>query len=347
MAFLDNSGDIILDAVLTDKGRRAMANGNFKISKFALGDDEINYSQYQLNHPSGSAYSDLEILQTPVLEGVTAESSAINYGLLSLTKLNILYLPSLKVNQTMSSTQAVAMSGNIFHLAVNGETANRLKGVVSSGIYGLGSNTEQMLEANSVSSRKIYFESGIDTTDEPADAASRAGLITSVGMLDSQFSVSMDMRFFSGMYELQAGQVFSAGTDSTSPAVIADQLEAVGSNPTVHPGLENFAQVLIRGLNNLLYSPADPTVRTDPSVLAGPRGTAAAINFKIKESMRKVASTGTPDAYIKHGKTSQVLFANSGGTDKYDYIDTTVYVRGKSSTAMMQLPIRILRYSGA
>ena len=43
MAFLDNSGDIILDAVLTDTGRLRLAqgDGSFKISKFALGDDEI------------------------------------------------------------------------------------------------------------------------------------------------------------------------------------------------------------------------------------------------------------------------------------------------------------------
>ena len=33
MAFLDNSGDIILDAVLTDLGRKRLAQGNFKISK--------------------------------------------------------------------------------------------------------------------------------------------------------------------------------------------------------------------------------------------------------------------------------------------------------------------------
>ena len=32
MAFLDNSGDIILDAVLTDVGRKRMAKGNFRIS---------------------------------------------------------------------------------------------------------------------------------------------------------------------------------------------------------------------------------------------------------------------------------------------------------------------------
>ena len=46
MAFLDNSGDIILDAVLTDSGRRRMAQGNFSITQFALGDDEIDYSLY-------------------------------------------------------------------------------------------------------------------------------------------------------------------------------------------------------------------------------------------------------------------------------------------------------------
>ena len=48
MAFLDNSGDIILDAVLTDTGRMRLAkgDGSFKIAKFALGDDEINYELF-------------------------------------------------------------------------------------------------------------------------------------------------------------------------------------------------------------------------------------------------------------------------------------------------------------
>jgi len=72
MAFLDNSGDIILDAVLTDTGRFRLAkgDGSFKIVKFALGDEEINYGSYNKNHPSGSAYYDLEVLQTPILEAL-------------------------------------------------------------------------------------------------------------------------------------------------------------------------------------------------------------------------------------------------------------------------------------
>ena len=54
MGFLDNSGDIILDAVLTDLGRKRMAEGEFRIVKFSFGDDEIDYSLYNANHPSGS-----------------------------------------------------------------------------------------------------------------------------------------------------------------------------------------------------------------------------------------------------------------------------------------------------
>ena len=58
MAFLDNSGDIILDAVLTDTGRMRLAKGDgtFKIVKFSLADDEIDYSLFNKSHPSGSAY---------------------------------------------------------------------------------------------------------------------------------------------------------------------------------------------------------------------------------------------------------------------------------------------------
>ena len=86
MSFLDNSGDIILDAVLTDTGRMrlAKADGSFQITKFALGDDEMNYQRYQLNHPSGSAYADLELLQTPIMEAFTNNASSMNSLLITI-----------------------------------------------------------------------------------------------------------------------------------------------------------------------------------------------------------------------------------------------------------------------
>ena len=50
MGFQDNSGDIILDVVLTDEGRKRLAkgDGSFEIVKFGCGDDEINYALYDL-----------------------------------------------------------------------------------------------------------------------------------------------------------------------------------------------------------------------------------------------------------------------------------------------------------
>ena len=77
-SFLKNDCDIILDAVLTDHGRKLLArgDGSFKITKFALADDEINYELYDKIHTSGSSYYDLSILQTPVLEAFANNASS-------------------------------------------------------------------------------------------------------------------------------------------------------------------------------------------------------------------------------------------------------------------------------
>ena len=96
MAFLDNSGDIILDAVLTDTGRFRLAkgNGSFKIAKFALGDDEIDYSLYDKENPNGSAYYDLSILQTPILEAFTNNASSLKSKLLTISRTNLVFFLS-------------------------------------------------------------------------------------------------------------------------------------------------------------------------------------------------------------------------------------------------------------
>ena len=56
MGFLDNSGDIILDAVLTDHGRKVLSSGDgsFQITKFALSDEEVDYTLFDVTHPNGT-----------------------------------------------------------------------------------------------------------------------------------------------------------------------------------------------------------------------------------------------------------------------------------------------------
>ena len=123
MGFLDNSGDIILDAVLTDLGRHRLAkgDGSFKIAKYAFADDEINYSQYRNSnhslgaHPSGSAYYDLDIMQSPVLEAFTNNTSMMKSKLLSIARTNLLYLPILKINEKFNPDKLLLIDNSNLH----------------------------------------------------------------------------------------------------------------------------------------------------------------------------------------------------------------------------------------
>ena len=128
MGFLDNSGDIILDAVLTDTGRKRLArgDGSFKVSKFALGDEEINYGLYNKAHASGSAFYDLEILQTPVLEAFTNNTSTMKSKLITISRTNILYLPVVKLNESLAGATRNTTHGSYFLIAVDELSRNQL-----------------------------------------------------------------------------------------------------------------------------------------------------------------------------------------------------------------------------
>ena len=114
MAFLDNSGDILLDVVLTSEGRKRLAGGTFKPTKFALGDQEINYGLYDGTNTSGSAYYDLTILQTPVEIAHTDASISLQSKLFTLTSVDgdpqILYLPQLKLDDGITDRSSALAS---------------------------------------------------------------------------------------------------------------------------------------------------------------------------------------------------------------------------------------------
>ena len=99
MGFLDNTS-ITVDAILTKKGRELLARGQneFRISKFALADDEIDYNLYDTTHPNGSNFYAAVIENMPLLEAFVDENQLMRYKLTTLpketNKLPILELPS-------------------------------------------------------------------------------------------------------------------------------------------------------------------------------------------------------------------------------------------------------------
>ena len=85
MGYLDNSV-VTVDAILTTKGRQLLAQGNFNITQFALADDEIDYTLYNPNHPSGSAYYGEAIENMPLLEAFPQETQMMKYKLVTLPR---------------------------------------------------------------------------------------------------------------------------------------------------------------------------------------------------------------------------------------------------------------------
>ena len=86
MGYLDNTS-ITVDAILTKKGRQKLASGqSLNISKFALGDDEIDYTLYEPAHPKGSAYYDSAIKAIPIMEASPDETHVLRYKLVTLPK---------------------------------------------------------------------------------------------------------------------------------------------------------------------------------------------------------------------------------------------------------------------
>ena len=99
MGFLDNTS-ITVDAILTKKGRELLARGQdeFRITKFALADDEVDYNLWDTSHPNGSNYYGAVIENMPLLEAFVDENQLMRYKLTTLpketAKLPILELPS-------------------------------------------------------------------------------------------------------------------------------------------------------------------------------------------------------------------------------------------------------------
>lgn len=87
MGYLNNVV-VTVDAILTKKGRELLArnDGSFKITQFALADDEVDYTLYNPNHPSGSAFYGEAIENMPLLEAFPDETQVMKYKLVTLPR---------------------------------------------------------------------------------------------------------------------------------------------------------------------------------------------------------------------------------------------------------------------
>lgn len=101
MGNLDNSTvNVYVDAVLTDLGRKYLArnDGSFEITKFALGDDEVDYTLIK-KHGLIAGKAKIEN-NTSVFEALTNETIGQKYKLVSMTNPELKKIPTLGLDVT-------------------------------------------------------------------------------------------------------------------------------------------------------------------------------------------------------------------------------------------------------
>ena len=159
MGYLNNN-TVTVDAILTKKGRELLArnDGSFRITQFSLADDEIDYTLYNPNHPSGSAFYGEAIENMPILEAFPDETQTMKYKLLTLPR-GTAKLPVLEVGYTtITMKQGSSLSitpqtlnylGTDSTFEASGYTATIGDSRVLSNFEGVGVNTANATQLNS------------------------------------------------------------------------------------------------------------------------------------------------------------------------------------------------------
>ena len=314
MAFQNNSGDIILDVVLTDEGRRRLALGgtNFEIVKFALGDDEINYELFDTS--ATTALQDLSILQTPILEAFTNNTSMMKSKLLNLPFNNLLYLPILKLN---TISQPLTAQGN-FVVCVDSTTwsdnsdGSNTKGIgfgtgntpLDGFIYGQDTNGDGAF---------IIVDSGLDT-DNLSDIDDT--------LIETKFIIEMDNRLGS--------IVSSDGITTPGAAKVDDDHIAMYVLDLMDPSTTGATATG----NKFVQNVRQPSFTDNSTPLNGPIG--ARLSFKIRSSLDLRVSNFLFDR-IGSVKTD---FA---GHNNVKIIDSIVRVSGVTTGYSVDIPVRFAK----
>jgi len=359
MAFKDTSGTIVIDAALTDVGRRKVARGDLKVTKFALGDDEIDYSTFDADQRDDSGYYP-ELTGSKIFEAYGSRFKNIQYGLLSKDQgarlwenhAWIMYMPILKINDKIDIVPEIR--NEVYYLSVNEETTAKINEIFS--------NTFRFLSDNNVDKTKMVIESGLDQIptddggEDPPDIPpskydqyfsispqAREYFIEKKYLLDQDFYVFVDNRFIISALGINIESIFKNYKNGESQINFETLTESVPIS--LENEFDNYATYLMKGVKNLMFDFYDEL--SSPSAkyssLGGPKGTVIAMNFVINGYLKNNSTASRDFRYTQYGSIDQYLFDS---TNKFDYIDTTAYVMGATTQSRVQVPLRLIRYAG-
>jgi hypothetical protein len=315
MSFQDNSGDIIFDIVLTDEGRRRLArgDGSFSIVQFALGDDEINYELYDAN--ASAAQQDLEILQTPVLEAFTNNIASCRSKLVINPRNDLLYLPVIKLNDTVEDLTKLHQTLNQFVVAVDSATEDSNKSTVATTHVAFNSSgllVQGFLLGFSTDGKGgfIRVDAGIDNSAVPIGSAIP-------DRNESQYMIEIDNRL---------GRIISI--DGLTRASAGGRIDD-----------DNVATYIFSQNRDTKFVKNNTSTALVGQVIDGARSTY--LEFKIESSLDLRQSNFL---FQKFGGLATM--ANAAGAtpaNNVRFIDSIVKVTGMNSGYSVNIPVRFVK----
>lgn len=321
MAFLDNSGDIILDAVLTDAGRKRMAEGRFRIVKFAFSDEEINYGLFQGDQVTGQ--EDLQIMQTPILEAFTNNTSLMKTKLISINRENILFMPTFKLNTNLDDSKQHAIGGTYVILADSATEPTNTPGTLADGVlHGVFSS------ALDVNRHHIALDQGMDTSGDPPRTQPIQG-----DLVETAYLIRMDHRL------LYLSGFSNSGYSRKDHSFIDDDQIAAYYIAATDSSVQGTANRITR-----LRNADTSAVAIAEEVFNGPIGPRLRFSLVTSESLQQsqalfdeLGSTGTTTIEINANSADNLTSGN------YKFIDTIINIVGISSGYSVDIPVRIVK----
>jgi hypothetical protein len=201
MGYLNNQV-VTVDAILTNKGRELLAknDGSFRITQFALADDEIDYTLYNPTHPSGSSFYGEAIQNMPLLEAFPIETQIMKYKLATLprgtAKLPVLDLGYSAITLVQGASLAITPQtlnylGNTQAFETSGYSATISDVRLFSTFTGIGINTEAATAANAAVTSTTTLGTNVSTTVIGSQINLRATTVNTLFGTNTQLSATL------------------------------------------------------------------------------------------------------------------------------------------------------------
>jgi hypothetical protein len=201
MGYLNNQV-VTVDAILTNKGRELLAknDGSFRITQFALADDEIDYTLYNPTHPSGSSFYGEAIQNMPLLEAFPIETQIMKYKLATLprgtAKLPVLDLGYSAITLVQGASLAITPQtlnylGNNQTFETSGYSATISDVRLFSTFTGIGINTPAATAANTAVTSTTTLGTNVSVTVIGSQINLRATTVNTLFGSNTQLSATL------------------------------------------------------------------------------------------------------------------------------------------------------------